>query len=632
MKSSVSASSLGAEWMRMAQTLPVIIWAALPDGSVEFVNRRWEEITGIPPEQILGRTGAAIVHPADAARVGAEYAESIRSGAPFRAELRVRYADGSYHWARSESDPLRDSEGNIVRWLGVMMDVDEAHEANERFGLLGEAIPMLVFTADAAGRVDWYNQRYYEYTGQSPEEALGWGWQAAHHPDDFLEVMRRWPASLESGDPFHMEFRLRGRDGVFNWFLAKIEPHRNERGSIDRWYGSLMNIQLQKEAHHRSKRVAETLQDVFLPQQFPRRPNLRIDATYLAAERDALVGGDWYDAFELPDGTLIFSIGDVAGHGLQASVTVGRIRQAILTLAFRMNDPAQILDEVDRILQYQQPDTFVTALVAFVDPSMERMRYAGAGHPPPLLARPGDGVAEVLPVGGLPLGCPFDVPRDVHEVTIETDNVIAFYTDGITEFSHDPVAAEQRLRAAVAMLVGNTTMLHPATAVRGLVFDDQPARDDAALMVLQFSVIDHDRVHHDADAFERLWRFHSSDAHTAHESRKEIAAFLRSLAAPDEDTFPSELIVGEILANTVEHAPGIVEVEIDWSREQPAICVRDIGPGLHTMRPGLPLDPLDENGRGLYLIHALAIDVAIRAMAGYGTEIRATLPLRRATL
>lgn len=629
MMSSVSAGSLGTEWMRVAQTLPVIIWAAFPDGSVEFVNRRWEEITGIPPGQILGRSGAALLHPADVERVAAEYAASIESGEPFRADLRLRYADGSYHWVRSELNPFRNARGKIVRWLGAMMDVDEAHKANERLGLLGEAIPLLLFTADAAGHVDWYNNRYYEYTGQSPDEALGWGWQASHHPDDFLEVMRRWPASLESGEPLHMEFRLRRADGVFNWFLAKIEPHREDHGAIDRWYGSLMNIQTQKEAHHRSKRVAETLQDVFLPKHFPKRPNLRIDATYLAAERDALVGGDWYDAFELPDGTLIFSIGDVAGHGLQASITVGRIRQAILTLAFRMDDPAEILNEVDRILQYQQPDTLVTALVAFVDPEMKRMRYASAGHPPPLLAQPANSVAEVLPVGGLPLGCGFGIALDVHEVPIETDNVVAFYTDGITEFTRDPVAAEERLQTAVAMLVGNTTMLHPAMVVQGLVFDDQPARDDAALMILQFSVVDHDRAGDDADANERVWRFHSSDAHTAHESRKEIGAYLRMLAVPDEDTFPSELIVGEILANTVEHAPGVVEVTIDWSREQPAICVRDIGPGLHTMRPGLPLDPLDENGRGLYLIHMLAKDVGIRALAGYGTEIRATLPIRR---
>ena len=75
---------------------------------------------------------------------------------------------------------------------------------------------------------------------------------------------------------------------------------------------------------------------------------LRIDAVYLPAEKDALVGGDWYDAFELPDGRLVFSIGDVAGHGLEASITVGRLRQAIFTLAWRENDPGAILKELDQ--------------------------------------------------------------------------------------------------------------------------------------------------------------------------------------------------------------------------------------------------------------------------------------------
>ncbi len=117
------------------------------------------------------------------------------------------------------------------------------------------------------------------------------------------------------------------------------------------WYGSVIDIEAQKQALERTKRVAETLQEAFLPRQLPQRADLRLDAIYVSAEKDALVGGDWYDAFELPDGKLGFSIGDVTGHGLEASIAVGKLRQAIFTLALRIDDPAEILVEVDRILR-----------------------------------------------------------------------------------------------------------------------------------------------------------------------------------------------------------------------------------------------------------------------------------------
>ena len=107
-------------------------------------------------------------------------------------------------------------------------------------------------------------------------------------------------------------------DGVYHWHLARVEPVRDDKGTIISWYGTVVDIEAQKAALERTKRVAETLQKAFLPRALPQRASLRFDATYVSAEEDALVGGDWYDAFEMPDGRLGFSIGDVAGHGIEA--------------------------------------------------------------------------------------------------------------------------------------------------------------------------------------------------------------------------------------------------------------------------------------------------------------------------
>ncbi|MBV9269648.1 MAG: PAS domain-containing protein [Candidatus Eremiobacteraeota bacterium] len=623
------AGPFDVHWTRTVETLPVIVWIAGPRGTIDFVNHRWHEAFGAGTEAIEGRGWDRLVHPLDADRMNTGWIKAFESGTPLRLDVRLRHADGTYRWMRSEADPLRDEAGKIVRWFGVLLDINNVRQSERGFHALGEALPLIVWTADATGAVDWYNARWYEYTGQNPSEARGWGWQAAHHPDDFLEVMKRWPHSIETGEPFDMEFRLRRHDGTFNWFLTRAEPMRDENGRVVRWYGSCMDIQAQREALQRSRRIAETLQDVFIPKEFPAREKLRIDATYLPAEKDALIGGDWFDAFELPDGRIVFSIGDVAGHGLQASITVGRLRQAILTLAFRIDDPVEILAEVDRILGFQEPGTMVTAIVGSTDAALTRIRYCAAGHPAPLLGRRGAAQAKFLPTGGLPLGIGFNDERTVHEIEIAEDDVFALYTDGITEFARDVTSAEERLRTAIAILVGNTKIVRPAAAVQEIVFNGHVPQDDAALLIMQFSRVEAPAQRDDPRALERTWRFHSSDAYTAHTSRVEIGEHLRALAADDADIFNAELIVGEILANTVEHAPGLVEVEIDWSGEHPAIAVRDIGPGLRSLQPQLPEDVFDENGRGLFLIHRLASRVSVRPLPGYGTEIRVTLPLAK---
>ena len=632
-----------AVWRASADALPLMVFTAFPDGGIEFFNQRWSDFTGHDSGSALESGWTAFVHPDDIGTAVERARHSLASGEESTTELRFRRSDGSYCWFMCRAAPLRDAEGKIVRWYGIAVDVDaqklaeEAlldHEAKlvdseRRFRALGEAIPVICWTADAAGWIDWYNRRWFEYTGQSPEEAEGWGWQAAHHPDDFLEVMRRWPHSIATGEPFEMEFRLRRADGVFHWFLTRAEPLRDGGGAVVRWYGSNVDIDAQKLALERTKRIAEALQEVFLPKQLPQLPDLRFDAVYLPAEKDAHVGGDWFDAFELPDGRVVFSIGDVAGHGLPASIIVGRLRQSIFTLACRVEDPAVILRETNAILLFQEPETFVTALVGFVNPARTSLTYSTAGHPPPLIAYRNHEPAQMLPYGGPPLGIDPEPHFVAHSARIEPDTVVALYTDGMTEFSRDILAAEAKLRMAVALLVGNVSIARPAAAVQEIVFDDQPARDDAALLLMQFSAVEAAGLRSDAPPLEKKWRFHSSDAWTARNSRMEIVAHLRSLALENEEMFTSELIVGEILANTVEHAPGLVDVALDWAGEKPVVIVRDTGPGLRYLSGTLPENALDEGGRGIFLIKTLAEEASVREIPGFGTEMRVVLPLRR---
>lgn len=505
-------------------------------------------------------------------------------------------------------------------------------DSERRFRVLAEAIPVICWTADAKGWIDWYNHRWYEYTGQTTGDAAGWGWQAAHHPDDFLEVMRRWPDCIASGEPFEMEYRLRRHDGEYHWFLARAEPLRNEKGQIVRWYGSNADIDAQRTALDRTKRIAATLQDVFLPNELPQRPRLRLDAHYIPAEQDALVGGDWFDAFDLPDGRICFSIGDVGGHGLEASVAVGRARQAIYALAYHHREPASILRDLNRLFSYQEPNLLVTALVGFVDPSLDSIVYASAGHPPPLVATANESPAEQLSCGGPPIGSGYEGSFENHELKIPPNSILALYTDGVTEFSRNILDGERRLRSAVSLFVGNTSVASPAKAIAEIVFNGAPPRDDVAIMIMQFSSVDIETSPIDDPKLERSWRFHSSDAQTARKTRQAVMQHLRQLARNRDEIFPSELALGEAIANTVEHAPGLVEITLDWRERKPIIVIRDAGPGLNELPRTLPKDPLNENGRGLYLIRSFAESVSVRRLPGYGTEMRLVLPMERRQL
>lgn len=115
------------------------------------------------------------------------------------------------------------------------------------YHLLADSIPELCWMARGDGHIFWYNARWYEYTGTTPGQMEGWGWQSVHDPEILPSVLERWKASLADGQPFEMEFPLLRADGVFRWFLTRIRPVRNSEGNIVRWFGTNTNIHEQRE-------------------------------------------------------------------------------------------------------------------------------------------------------------------------------------------------------------------------------------------------------------------------------------------------------------------------------------------------------------------------------------------------
>ena len=225
--------------------------------------------------------------------------------------------------------------------------------------------------------------------------------------------------------------------------------------------------------------AAATLQRSLLPTALPPIPGLQFATRYVPGEGQ--VGGDWYDVFPLPSGQVCIVVGDVAGRGLSAAVTMGRLRTVFRAHALDVEDPAELLARVDQHIRYFEPTTLATALCAVLDPRHQRLLISTAGHLAPALACPGRDTVHVDLRHDLPLGVDATLPRHVTEVELVVGAAICFFTDGLVERRDADIdSGLERLRRA---MLPNGAEQVAATIMAELVGCDQ-ANDDIAILVL----------------------------------------------------------------------------------------------------------------------------------------------------
>jgi serine phosphatase RsbU (regulator of sigma subunit) len=236
--------------------------------------------------------------------------------------------------------------------------------------------------------------------------------------------------------------------------------------------------------YENEKRIADALQEAFLQKTLPLTPGVGLHATYVPASAEAQVGGDWYDAFALPDNRILFSIGDVAGHGLDAAVVMNRARQAIVSAALHENDPAIVLSRANGSLLVQD-SRMVTAVCGYLDPASRKIVYATAGHPAPVMARR-DGTAEFMAQEGLPLGIVPEARYTTFEAVADPGALMVLYTDGVLEHKRDVIAGQARLLDAARRAVGCSD---PALTIEQFVFEGSRPTDDVAILAISFAEV-----------------------------------------------------------------------------------------------------------------------------------------------
>lgn len=238
--------------------------------------------------------------------------------------------------------------------------------------------------------------------------------------------------------------------------------------------------------HSQTVDIAERLQRAALPATLPEVPELRFDVLYEPADAALLVGGDWYDAFQLKDGNIGISIGDVSGHGIDSAAQMSSIRNAIRMALVMERDLSKVLEDADFLFYNEVADgAFCTALVAVFDRREGTLTLASAGHPGPLIWTRGmvlSPPAESAP----PLGTNAVRAANVRPITVKLEPgcTIVFYTDGLVEWLRDPQGGEAALRAALQdTAVRNAP--HPARALRDACVKGAHA-DDIAVLVVRY--------------------------------------------------------------------------------------------------------------------------------------------------
>ncbi|WP_435225057.1 SpoIIE family protein phosphatase [Streptomyces sp. Tue6028] len=367
----------------------------------------------------------------------------------------------------------------------------------------------------------------------------------------------------------------------------------------------------------REHTTALALQRSLLPQAMVGQAAVEFASRYLPALSRAGVGGDWFDIIPLSGTRVALVVGDVVGHGIHASVTMGRLRTAVWTLADVDLPPDELLTHLDDLVGHLTADDSqtggqigATCLYAVYDPVARHCTVASAGHPPPVVLYP-EGEVEVVEVSAGPVLGVGGLPFESTELDLPEGSVLALYTDGLVEARHLAVdAGTATLCSALAAPAGNLD--DACDNVLKALLPERPA-DDVALLLARTRALDADQV--------AVWDLPSDPAVVA-TARQRVGERLAEWGL-DEAVFVTELVVSELVTNAIRY--GGPPIQLRLIRDRALICevsdASSTSPHLRRART------FDEGGRGLLLVAQLTDRWGTR-QAGSGKTIWAEQTLR----
>ncbi len=504
----------------------------------------------------------------------------------------------------------RDDEETRSRTIG---EADKVREAFDALPILAAALegPELRYTATSASlrsavkRSQLIGLPMREACGETVEQRL-------------LDLFEQVYASGEpvSNRDYRVQWLTDSGDWLERYFDFTVVPTRAADGRVSGILTASLDVTesvrarkaaeaeaVESERRHAELRdVVRAMQAELMPSAVPVLPGLRLAASYVLAEADTGAGGDWFDAFTLPDGRVALIVGDVVGHGVAATAAMGQLRVVLRERLEAAGDLAEAVAAIDRLARAHRNARAATVCIVVLDTMTGEMTYCTAGHPPPLVVSADGRQTRYLVVSGAgPLGVGSEFPSA--NAQLEDGEILLLYTDGITErpgVDH-PESATQLARAAadiVADRVFRGEFASPvdrlATHTVELLTRVTGHTDDITLLAaarrapvgpLRMEVLARPA------AFADL--------------REAVLGWLDDLEAPERDRLAVELSVTELVANAIEHAyppgqPGPIRIDADLRADGVVqIVIADEG----RWRP--PGPPPDTSGRGLWMAGAV---------------------------
>jgi len=452
-----------------------------PQGRVVSWNAGAERIKGYRADEILGQEFTRFYEPDDIAAglPAAMLARAAREGRSQGRGWRVR-KDGGRFYAHVTITALVDDQGQLIGYAKITQDVTAELEAErarrDREYQLAEAQAVARLGSFewelASGEVTW-SPELCRILGLDPGECRGDldGLLGQLHPDDRAEATATLRTAATEGTSFRLQTRILRPTGELRVLSSWGNVTRDDRGQPARMLGVCQDVTDWRQREEQlveaqaQAELSRRLQGGLLPSLSLPDPALELRTRYLPGHERALLGADFFDALQLPDGTVALLVGDVAGHGpVEAAVGVA-LRAAWRALVLTGHSPDDLLDGLDKVLarDRQSEEMFATVCCCWVDPGRDRITVALAGHPPPLLARAGQ--VEVLEVPGGPALGIYDqrYPWPAGVLEVAGPWTLLCYTDGLVEGRRAPGSVDrfgiEALVEAAAGLLGRAAGL-----------------------------------------------------------------------------------------------------------------------------------------------------------------------------
>jgi PAS domain-containing protein/anti-sigma regulatory factor (Ser/Thr protein kinase) len=601
----------------VVHALPQIVLTAQPNGDFDYASAQWHKATGskLTEARVDAMLRRMVCDPQDFERL---WDGGVASGKPFGFEFRLRTVDGE-RWYELRAVPWSEQR-RLRKWVASLTDIDDLVHSREQVAAAGKRLKALAEIGTLALDRDLSEEELLRRALGFASQAFDALWLAsvathgeaklvAHQNEArlFARVFTEEPVVVaprvmmhtwngEASRPvLRVPFRI---DGELQAGLAVVgAPGAPPFDELDVHLAREVTWRIENAlanliASRREARIASVLQTALLPMTLPQPNGLSLDVAYRSADVAALVGGDWYDAFQLSDGRIAFSIGDVGGHGLNAAFIMGHVREMVRTGAMRGQMPHQVLSSAnDAVIAAGYG--LISAFLGYIDPLTLDMQYAVAGHPAPLIVT-SDGTVEAIYGGDEILGATAAARYHPNELTLAESSALVLYTDGAVEHSHDIEAGEMELESALAAW-GRSGFSAYALEILTSLLAGKPVRDDAALLVLRP---------------QPVVRFEEMVPAEPATSRRVRRVVRRTLRHAELDSRSEEFVLAmcEAVNNAIEHGSPTacdrvrVLVELDEAGVHGAV---------ESVGPWRKATPNIERGRGLLLMRGLCDRVEV---------------------